>query len=184
MAHITMAVPPRPCPPLPLPHPAAGFGRQRLNRALESLFTFTPLVFRTKQGAWHKRIQLMKGSDFLSSGTTNSVAIQHFHTYNFARITVKEPVCLEGWNCKFSVPIWSPWEPNLTHRRQLSLTEGESDFLPLPVFFLGVSSVIADITRVFAIRASCFYISRENLGEASQACYESTLISGTSFFSQ
>ena len=70
------------------------------------------------------------------------------------------------------------------HRRQLSLREKESDFFPMPIFFLGVSSVIADITRVFAIRASCFYISRENLGEASQACYESTLISGTSFFSQ
>ena len=66
----------------------------------------------------------------------------------------------------------------------IQTTEGESDFFPLPVFFLGVSSVIADITRVFAIRASCFYISRENLGEASQANYESTLISGTSFFSQ
>ena len=57
-------------------------------------------------------------------------------------------------------------------------------FFSRPVFFLGVSSVIADIIRVFAIRASCFYISRENLGEASQACNESTLISGTSFFSQ
>ena len=33
-------------------------GRQRLNRALESLFTFTLLVFRTKQDAWHKQIQL------------------------------------------------------------------------------------------------------------------------------
>ena len=112
------------------------------------------------------------------------LAIQHFHTYSFARITSKEPVCFEGWNCKFSVPIWSPWEPNLTHRRQLSLIEGESDFLPLPVFFLRVSSEIADVIRVFPLRASCFHISREKFGEASQACYESTLISGTSFFSQ
>ena len=39
-------------------------GRQRLKWALESLFTFALLVFRTKQGNWHKRIQLMKGSDF------------------------------------------------------------------------------------------------------------------------
>ena len=109
------------------------------------------------------------------------LAIQHFHTYNFARITSKEPVCFEGWNCKFSVPIWSPWELNLTHRRQLSLTEGESDFLPLPVFFVRVSSAIADIIRVLAIKASCFHTSRENLGEASQAYYESTLTSGTSF---
>ena len=77
-----------------------------------------------------------------------------------------EPDCIEGWN-KFSVRIWSPWEPNLTHRRQLSLTEGESNFLPLPVFFFGVSSAIAKVTRVLAIRASCFNISRENLGQAS-----------------
>ena len=42
-------------------------GKQRLNRVLESLFTFTHLVFRTKQGAWHKLIHLMKGSDFPST---------------------------------------------------------------------------------------------------------------------
>ena len=50
-------------------------GRQRLNRALESLFTFTLLVFRTKQGAWHKRIQLMKSFHFPSTRTTNSVRL-------------------------------------------------------------------------------------------------------------
>ena len=65
------------------------------------------------------------------------------------------------------VPVWSPWKANLTHRRQLSLTEGESNFLSLPVIFFGVSSAITDKTRVLAIRASCLYISRENLGQAS-----------------
>ena len=48
----------------------------------------------------------------------------------FARITSNEPVCFEGWN-KFSVPIWSPWEPNLTHRRsgcQLGLLSINFDF--------------------------------------------------------
>ena len=48
----------------------------------------------------------------------------------FSRITSNEPVCFEGWN-KFSVPIWSPWEPNLTHRRsgcQLSLLSINFDF--------------------------------------------------------
>ena len=40
-----------------------------------------------------------------------------------------------------------PWKPNLTHRRQLSLTEGKSDFLPLPVIFFGVSSAITDKTQ-------------------------------------
>ena len=48
-------------------------GRQRLNRALESLFTFTLLVCRTKQGAQHKRIQPMKGFHFPSTRTINSV---------------------------------------------------------------------------------------------------------------
>ena len=77
-------------------------GRQRLNRALESLFTFTLLVCRTKQGAWHKRIELIKGSDFLlqelqilsdfSWACIILLAIQHFHTYSFARITSNKPV--------------------------------------------------------------------------------------------
>ena len=44
-----------------------------LEPKLESLFTFTLLLFRTKQGAWHKLIHLMKGSDFPSTRTTNSV---------------------------------------------------------------------------------------------------------------
>ena len=35
-------------------------------------------------------------------------------------------------------------------------TEGESDFLPLPVFFFGVSSAIADITRVFGEKSIVF----------------------------
>ena len=50
-------------------------GRHRLNWALESLFTFALLVFRTKQGVWHKRIQLMKGSHFPSTRTTNLVRL-------------------------------------------------------------------------------------------------------------
>jgi len=55
--------------------------RQRLNWPLESLFFFALLVCRFKQGAWHKRIQLMKGSDFPSTRTTNSfrliLSLQH-----------------------------------------------------------------------------------------------------------
>ena len=86
---------------------------------------FTLPVFRTKQGAWHKWIQLMKGFHCPSTRTTNSVRL-----ILFARITSNEPVCIEGWN-KFSVPIWSPWEPNLTHRRsgcQLGLLSVNFDF--------------------------------------------------------
>ena len=48
-------------------------GRRRLNWGHESLFTLTLLVFRTKQGAWHKRKQLTKGFHFPSTRTTNSV---------------------------------------------------------------------------------------------------------------
>ena len=50
-------------------------GRQGLNKGLESLFTFTLLVFRTKQDAWHKRIQLKKGFHFPCTGTINSVRL-------------------------------------------------------------------------------------------------------------
>ena len=105
--------------------------------------------------------ELQTQSD-LSSARYILLAIQHFHTYSFARITSNEPACFESWN-ELSVPVWSPWGPNLTHRRQLTLIEGESDLLPLPVSFCGVSSAIADITRVLAKTASCFYICRENL---------------------
>ena len=48
---------------------------RRWKAALESLFTFTFLVFRTKQGAWHKRIQLRKGFHFPSTRTVNSVRL-------------------------------------------------------------------------------------------------------------
>ena len=75
---------------------------------------------------------------------------QHFHMYSFATITSNEPVCFEGWN-KFWVPVWSPLDPNLIRRWKFSFTEGESDFLPLPVFFFEVSSAIDDITLVLVI---------------------------------
>ena len=48
---------------------------RRWKAALESLFTFTLLVFRTKQGAWHKRIQLRKGFHFPSTRTRNLVRL-------------------------------------------------------------------------------------------------------------
>ena len=57
-----------------------GWRNWRWKAALEpgswiSLITFTLLVFRTKQGAWHKRIQLMKSFHFPSTRTTNSVRL-------------------------------------------------------------------------------------------------------------
>ena len=95
--------------------------------ALESLFTFTLPVFSAKQGAGHKRIQLMKGFYFPSTSLTNSIRL----------ILGNEPVCFEGRN-KSSVSIWSP-ESQIWHTDEAG---------------------------------------------ASLACYQSTLISGTSFFSQ
>ena len=52
-----------------------GWRNWRWKVVLESLFTFTLLVFRTKQGAWHKRIQLGKGFHFISTRTINSVQL-------------------------------------------------------------------------------------------------------------
>ena len=110
-----------------------------MNHTLKFILTFTLLIFRTKQGAWYKQIQLVKGSDFLIV----ILSSQHFIGNTFTHTAL--------------------WELH---------TDG-SDFLPLPVFFFKVSSAIADITQVLVIIH--FPWSR-------QACYQSTLISGTSFF--
>ena len=142
---------------------------QRWKAALESLFTFTLLVFRTKQGPWHKRIHVMKGSDFpstrrletrsdLSSARNILLAIHHFHTNSFARITSNEPVCFEGWN-KFSVPIWYPenqiWHTDNGRRKRCSSSAG----LPFRV-----SSVITDRKTGFGDKSIMFLHFHENLG--------------------
>ena len=109
--------------------------------ALESLFTFTLLIFRTKQGPWH----LMKGSDFPPQDgnklgpTYPCLAIFYWQSITFTRTVSQEshqtsPSALRAEKQVLSSNI-IPWEPNLTHRQQLSLTEEESDFLPLLVFF-------------------------------------------------
>ena len=109
--------------------------------ALESLFTFTLLIFRTKQGPWH----LMKGSDFPPQDgnklgpTYPCLAIFYWQFITFTRTVSQEshqtsPSALRAEKQVLSSNI-IPWEPNLTHRQQLSLTEEESDFLPLLVFF-------------------------------------------------
>ena len=145
-----------------------GRKKKTLEDSAWNLFNFTLLIFRTKQGAWHKRIQLKRGSDFPSTRTTNTVRLilgsqysignPTLHTYSFARIASNEPVYFDGWN-KFSVPTWSPWEPNLTHRRQFSYRRRKR-FSSSVVFFFVVSSAIADTTRVLTIKASGFYIFR------------------------
>ena len=147
-----------------------------MNPALKSLFTFTLLVFRTKQGVgtnkyiW-KRVLIFLPQELrtwfdLSSAPNILLAIQHFHTVTALRESHQTSPSALRAETSSRVQYDPPREPKLTHKRQLSLTAGESDFLPLPVFFFGVSSAIADITRVLAIRALCIYISREKLGQA------------------
>ena len=143
--------------------------------ALESLFTFTPLIFRTKQGPWHKRIHLMKGSDFpstkqletqsdLSLARNILLAIHHFHTYSFARITSNEPICFEGWN-KFSVPIWN-LENQIWHTDNSYLSQKEK-----AIFFLRWSSFQSEFSNHrqhmgFGDKSNVFYLVRfcKNLG--------------------
>ena len=73
-------------------------GRQRLN--------YSP-IFRTKQVAWHKRIQL----NYKLSTTYPRLAIFSLRElHQRARLL---------WGLKqVFVPIWSPWEPNLSNRRR------------------------------------------------------------------
>ena len=75
--------------------------------------------------------------------------------------------------------IWFSWETNLTHKRWLPPTDGESDFLPLQVFFFRVWH-----NTGFCDKSIVFLLLAQNLGDASQACYQSTLISRMSFFIQ
>ena len=75
--------------------------------------------------------------------------------------------------------IWFSWETNVTHKRWLSPTDGESDFLPLQVFFFRVWH-----NTGFCDRSIVFLLLAQNLRDASQACYQSTFISGMSFFIQ
>ena len=145
----------------PAQWPSIGRGNRRWKAALESLFArITVLVVGINQGAWNKGKRLMKVSDLPSTGTTHSIRlileIFYWQANTFTQL------CQKLWELnKFSVSIWRAWDPNLTlneqpHRRRLSLTEGESDFLALPVFFFGVSSAIADITRLFSEKSIVF----------------------------
>ena len=95
---------------------------------LESLFTFTLLVFRTKQGAWHKRIQL----NYKLSPTYPRLA------------------------------IFSLWE---LHQTSPSALRAETSF-----------QYQSDPLE----NQTC----HTDEGGASLTCYQSTLISVTSFFSQ
>ena len=101
-------------------------GKQPLNHSSLSLSRFSKLnkALDTNEYNWW-RVFIFLPQELQTRSDLSSA-----RNILFTRITSNEPVCFEGWN-KFSVPIWSPWEPNLTHRRsgcQLSLLSINFDF--------------------------------------------------------
>ena len=62
---------------------------------------FTLQVFRTKQGAWHKLIQLMRGFHFPSTRTTNSVRLILGSQYSLCENYIKRARLL--WGLKSSL---------------------------------------------------------------------------------
>ena len=107
--------------------------------ALESLFTFTLPVFRTKQGAWHKRIQL---SD-------------------------------EGFSFSFHKNY--KLDPTYPRLAIFSLRE---------LHQTSPSALRAETFSRYQFHPPENQIWHTDEAGASLACYQSTLISGTSFFSQ
>ena len=101
-------------------------GRQRFNHSSLSLSRFSELnkALDTNEYNWW-RVFIFLPQELQTRSDLSSA-----RNILFARITTNEPVCIERWN-KFSVPIWSPWEQNLTHRRsgrQLGLLSINFDF--------------------------------------------------------
>ena len=101
-------------------------GRQRLNHSSLSLSRFSELNKALDTNEYNRwRVFIFPPQELQTRSDLSSA-----HNILFARITSNEPVCFDGWN-KFSVPIWSPWEPNLTRRRsgcQLDLLSVNFDF--------------------------------------------------------
>ena len=104
-----------------------------------NLFTLTLLVFRTKQGAWRKRIQLMKAFRFPSTRTTNWVRLILGSQYSLCENYIKRA---PSSALRAETRSWYQSDPP---ENQTCHTDEEG---------------------------------------ASLACYQSTLFSGTSFFSQ
>ena len=86
----------------------------------------------------------MKGFDFPFTITKNPcdillAMIQHFHKYSFQMRESHQTSALRAeTSSRFQSDPINQSEPILTHRRQLSPTEEESDFLPLQVRLLAV----------------------------------------------
>ena len=101
-------------------------GRQRLNHSSLSLSRFSEpnkALDTNEYNRWRVFI-------FLPQELQTQSDLSSARNILFARITLNKPVHFGGWN-KFLVPIWSPWEPNLTHRQsrcQLDLLSVNFDF--------------------------------------------------------
>ena len=101
-------------------------GRQRLNHSSLSLSWFSEpnkALDTNEYNRWRVFI-------FLPQELQTQSDLSSARNILFARIALNKPVHFGGWN-KFLVPIWSPWEPNLTHRQsrcQLDLLSVNFDF--------------------------------------------------------
>ena len=135
-------------------------GRQRLNLSSLLLFSFSELNKVLDINEYHrtrttKSVWLILGTQKGDNFTCTALLGLH-QTSPFA-------LRAEASFCSNMISLRTKFNAQMTvisHRTR-------SDLLPLPVIFFGVSSVIADKRRVLVIRASCFYITRENLGQAS-----------------
>ena len=93
----------------------------------------------------------------LSSARNILLAIHHFHSYSFARITSNEPVCFRAeTSSQFEYDtLRTKFDTETTvisHRRRKRFSSSAG-------LLFRVSSAITDRTRDLAIRASCFYVS-------------------------
>ena len=61
----------------------------------------TLLVFRTKQGTWHKQIQMMKGYGFPSTRTTNLVRLIFGSQYSIGNPTLSQVQLTRIWSINF-----------------------------------------------------------------------------------
>ena len=170
-----MAVPPPPPPPPP-PGLEGSAWTGHLNLSSLSLLLFSELnkALDTNKYNWWRvliflPLELQTRSDWSLAGN-NLLAIQHFHTYSFARIISKRARLL--WGLKLQVlgsnliPLRTKLDTQTTvisHRRRKRFSSSAA---------LLSQSEFSDRRHSmgFAIRASCFHISSKNLGETSQAC--------------
>ena len=93
-------------------------GRLCMNHTLKFILTFTLLIFRTKQGAWYKQIQLVKGSDFLIV----ILSSQHFIGNTFTHTALWELHRDESYLSQKEKPIFCLYQSSFSKWVQQSPT--------------------------------------------------------------